>query len=130
MLLLLLAFLATGLLTIGLSLPLLWGKVAPNLYYGFRTPSTVRDPEIWYPANRACAAYLLIWGVLMAMTALGSFFLPGMGEELFLTVNLTVILGGAIVVVALSFLSLRRILRERGEIFAAKRKERRRHRAD
>lgn len=41
------------------ALPLLFGWVPPNLYYGFRTPRTMSSPEAWYRANQIMACYLL-----------------------------------------------------------------------
>jgi hypothetical protein len=50
----------TGLLFVGLSIPLLRGKVPPNQWYGFRTRLTLGDPRIWYPVN-AWGARRLLW---------------------------------------------------------------------
>ena len=41
------------------ALPLLFGWVPPNPYYGFRTPRTMSSPEAWYRANQIMACYLL-----------------------------------------------------------------------
>ena len=62
-----------GAAIIGLaSIPLILGVVPPNHFYGFRTPSTVANPSLWYRANAfagwacliaAIASGVLIWGV-------------------------------------------------------------------
>ncbi|MDE0108062.1 MAG: SdpI family protein [Bryobacterales bacterium] len=41
------------------ALPLLFGWVPPNPYYGFRTPRSMGSPEAWYRANEIMACYLL-----------------------------------------------------------------------
>lgn len=61
-----------GLLLVGLSIPLLLGKVPPNPWYGFRVPSTLADATLWYKVNRHMARWLLMTGIL---TAAGAFLL-------------------------------------------------------
>lgn len=41
------------------AVPLLFGWVPPNPYYGFRTPRSMSSPEAWYLANETMACYLL-----------------------------------------------------------------------
>lgn len=41
------------------ALPLLFGWVPPNPYYGFRTPRSMSSPEAWHGANWMMACYLL-----------------------------------------------------------------------
>jgi hypothetical protein len=38
---------AACLLLSGLSLPLIWRKVGPNPWYGFRVRQTLDDPAVW-----------------------------------------------------------------------------------
>jgi len=60
------------LLLIGMSLPLVFGRIGPNPWYGVRTPKTLASQEIWYRANRIGGLYLIagtlialaVWGVL------------------------------------------------------------------
>ncbi len=61
---------SVGLLVALLGLPLLAGWVKPNRVYGFRTPRTVADREVWYPANRMMAQSLVIGGLLGALAAM------------------------------------------------------------
>ncbi|MER3481724.1 MAG: hypothetical protein C4327_15005 [Meiothermus sp.] len=56
-------------LMIGLSIPLLQGKVPPNGLYGFRTPKTLSDPSIWYPANRFAGKAMIVVGAVMILLA-------------------------------------------------------------
>ena len=41
------------------AVPLVFGWVPPNPYYGFRTPQSMTSPEAWYRANKIMACYLL-----------------------------------------------------------------------
>jgi uncharacterized membrane protein len=61
-------FFAAALL-IGLSIPLVQGKVPPNSAYGFRTSKTLADPSIWYEANRFAGRVTI--NVSIVMIALG-----------------------------------------------------------
>jgi uncharacterized membrane protein len=54
---------------IGLSIPLVQGKVSPNSTYGFRTSKTLSDPAIWYTANRFAGKASIAVG--FAMIVLG-----------------------------------------------------------
>jgi len=51
-----------------LALPLCFRLVAPNSFYGFRTPATLADTKLWFDAN-AFAGYALV--VAAVVSALG-----------------------------------------------------------
>jgi uncharacterized membrane protein len=61
---------AMGLLVSALALPMMYDKIPPNSFYGFRTPRTLSDPNIWYPANRVAGRNLAVAGVIVATSAL------------------------------------------------------------
>jgi len=63
-------FAAVGLLFIGLSIPLVLGRVPPNSFYGCRTTKTLSDSKIWYEANRISGKDFLISGVLVFSASL------------------------------------------------------------
>jgi hypothetical protein len=44
---------------IGISIPLIQGRLGPNPWYGFRVRRTLEDPDLWYPVN----AYSGWWGL-------------------------------------------------------------------
>ncbi|WP_404308219.1 SdpI family protein [Neorhodopirellula lusitana] len=72
----LILFFIVGGLLIGLSLPLIYGKVPPNLSYGFRVRRTLDDPSIWYPAN-AYAGWQILWvGVVGMVVAVATYLIP------------------------------------------------------
>ncbi len=43
---LLFIYMGGGLLLVLIALPLIAGKIKPNLYYGFRVPTTLKNPEM------------------------------------------------------------------------------------
>ena len=63
-------FALVGLLFVGISIPLIKGKVPPNYFYGFRTAKTLSDPRIWYEANRISGQDLCIAGIFIAIASL------------------------------------------------------------
>ena len=65
-----LLYFGSGILTIVLAVPLIRRKVPPNGWYGFRTPSTLKDPDIWYAVNARFGAWLLVAGIVEMFAAL------------------------------------------------------------
>lgn len=51
--------------------PLARNQVAPNGWYGFRIPSTMRDPAKWYAANAPLGRWLVAGGVMELFVSLG-----------------------------------------------------------
>lgn len=64
-----LGFAAVGLLFIGLGLPLIFNRVPPNRWYGFRTSKTLSATKYWYAANRVAGKNLLLAGVIQTISA-------------------------------------------------------------
>jgi len=58
-----------GLLLAGLSVPLILHKIPPNGLYGFRVPSSLEDPQVWYKVNAYSGRRFLVVGL---GTAIGS----------------------------------------------------------
>lgn len=52
-----------------LGLPLYFGKIPPNRFYGFRTERTLADHKVWYPVNRVAGGWMAITGALTAAVA-------------------------------------------------------------
>src|SRR4030042_2713847 len=61
-----------GLLMAGLSVPLILHKIPPNGLYGFRIPTTLENPEIWYKVNAYAGRRFLVVGL---GTSIGSIIL-------------------------------------------------------
>jgi hypothetical protein len=78
---LLILHVASGVLLMALSLPLLWGKVPPNGLYGFRVRATLENPRIWYAANRFAAKRMLLSGAVFVAAALILYFIPGISVD-------------------------------------------------
>ena len=77
-----LLFALVGVMFMGMSIPLIRGKVAPNHFYGFRTAKSLSNPKLWYEINRVSGGDLLLAGQLITSSALAmSFFAQRLTEE-------------------------------------------------
>lgn len=74
MTLLLILYVALGLLLIGLASPLVCRKIPPNHLYGFRVRRTLENREVWFAAN-AFAGVRLAWAGLATIAAAVLFYL-------------------------------------------------------
>ncbi|OGO27471.1 MAG: hypothetical protein A2136_01015 [Chloroflexi bacterium RBG_16_54_11] len=61
-----------GLLLAALSVPLILRKIPPNRLFGFRIPSTLSNPSLWYQVNAYTGRRFLVVGL---GTSLGSIVL-------------------------------------------------------
>jgi len=102
-------FLFTGLLFIGISIPLLYEKIKPNNWYGFRTRKTFSSEEIWYKANKYMGKDFIILGCLMVLYNLVLLVLPI--DTLFFACpgNLIISVAGTSIVIVRSLLYLRKL---------------------
>lgn len=106
----LLIYFAVGLLVAALALPMMYDKIPPNGFYGFRTPRTLSDPNVWYPANRVAGRNLAVAGVIVSTTAVVLFAMhksipPRAMDLTLLIVSMAAFIGA----VVHSFIALRRI---------------------
>lgn len=96
-------FVLSGLALAGAGLPLALGRVSPNRWYGFRTPRTVGDPQVWYPANAYAGKLLLGLGVgIVGAALLLPRLWPEMAAETYAWWLMAVLLGGLLIVLLLS----------------------------
>src|SRR5262245_10722907 len=65
-----------GLLCIGLSIPLIRGKVSRNAFYGVRFPESYQSDEAWFAINRFGGKRLALWSIPLIVVGVVSFFLP------------------------------------------------------
>ncbi|MDA1311693.1 MAG: SdpI family protein [Acidobacteria bacterium] len=87
-----------SLVMVVLSIPLILQKVPRNPIYGFRTPKTLSNDTIWYPANKTAGWDLLLAGVaILILTSM-------LGK-----LNVAVVLGATGLAVAHSFWALRKL---------------------
>jgi hypothetical protein len=63
-----------GLLLAGLSVPLILHKIPPNGLYGFRLPSTLRNPTLWYKVNAYAGWRFLVAGLSSSVGAIILYF--------------------------------------------------------
>lgn len=96
----LLFFTVSGLLLIGLAVPLLRGKIPPNGLYGFRVPKTINNSQVWYAANQYAAKRLLWAGASFVAAAMLLYWLPGLSLDFYalgcLVIFLVVLIWGLI----------------------------------
>ncbi len=71
-----------GLLLAGLSVPLILHKIPPNGLYGFRVPSTLDNPALWYKVNAYAGRRFLVVGLGTAVGAIILYFvsMPNVDE--------------------------------------------------
>ncbi len=69
-------------LVIGLSMPLLRGKVKPNLFYGMRFAKSFESDELWYEINAYGARRMIFWSVVLLVIGGLAFFVPLEGHTL------------------------------------------------
>lgn len=70
------AWTSTGLLCIGLAIPLVRGSVGRNSLYGVRFPESFQSEEAWLAINRYGGQRMILWSIPIMASGLTSFFLP------------------------------------------------------
>lgn len=71
-------YVLSGTLLILVALPLLFGRIPPNPYYGFRLSPALDDPKVWYPTNKHSAKRLIAGGACSIISAIVLYFVPGL----------------------------------------------------
>jgi uncharacterized membrane protein len=75
--------LAIPLVIIALSIPLVYSKVPPNGWYGFRTPKTLSSDAMWYRTNKIGGRYFIVAAVFQLAAVLVVVTLwPGLATRL------------------------------------------------
>ena len=65
-----------GLICIGLSIPLLRGRIKRNPLYGVRLRQSMQSEEAWYAINRYWAKRMIAWGIPLVIIGIPTFFFP------------------------------------------------------
>ena len=113
MTLLLILFHVSGAILIGISIPLIQGRVGPNRWYGFRVRRTLEDPKVWYPVN-TYAAWRGLWlGVAVIVVATALYFVPDLDVAVYASMVGGVAIAGVILVLVQSFRYLRQLAKEK-----------------
>ena len=98
-----------GLLLAGLSVPLILQKIRPNGLYGFRIPSTLNDPTLWYKVNAYSGRRFLVVGLGTAIGSIVLFYTTGKNIDQYALSCLGVFLALFLWAIISSFLYLRGI---------------------
>ncbi|WP_061810068.1 SdpI family protein [Rossellomorea vietnamensis] len=75
-----LTHMSASLIFIGISLPLLLGKIRMNTYYGIRISTSFESDEAWYKINRYGALQMIVWSVPLFLIGIIVLFLPPFTE--------------------------------------------------
>lgn len=113
MTLLLILFLIWGAILIGISIPLIQGRVGPNNWYGFRVRRTLEDPDLWYPVNRYSGWRLLGVGVAEIVVATALYFVPEVDVAVYASIVGGVAVAAVIIGLVQSFRYLHQLTKEK-----------------
>jgi uncharacterized membrane protein len=90
---LLIFYVAGGALLVLIAIPLLFEKIPPNLFYGFRVPQTLANPRVWYATNKFAAKRLIWAGAGFILAAIVFYFIPGITVDEY-AIGCLVVFGG------------------------------------
>ena len=91
MLILLILFVGTSALLMVIAIPLMLRRIPPNALYGFRTPQTLRNPELWYEINAYAGRRLLVAGGVGVVAAIALYGWPGWTVDAYALVYMAVV---------------------------------------
>jgi uncharacterized membrane protein len=103
-------FVCTGLLLIGLAVPLIRRRIPPNHLYGFRMPDAFSSDAVWYDVNEYSARQLRSLGLLV-IAAVPILLVLDLNELYFGIVMTAILLIGVIVMVIRSLLHLQQLMK-------------------
>ncbi|MBM4089994.1 MAG: SdpI family protein, partial [Planctomycetes bacterium] len=109
MVVLLILFVASGFLLTVLSMPLIFRKIPPNVWYGFRVRATLENTEVWYPANQYAGTWLFWVGLGTTVAAVTLFLLPIRNVAIYASAVGGIVIVGLAVAVTRSVLHLRNL---------------------
>jgi hypothetical protein len=66
----------SGLLFIGISIPLVKRKIKMNFLYGFRIEESFKSEENWYNINAYGGKELMVWSIPVILLGIICFFIP------------------------------------------------------
>jgi hypothetical protein len=69
-------WIAVGLVTVGLAIPLLQGKVGRNALYGVRFRQSFQSDEAWFAINRYGAKRMILWALPMIVMGVATLAVP------------------------------------------------------
>ena len=105
-----LIYIGAAALLMGLSVPLIQGRIPRNALYGFRTPKTLASDEVWYPANWYSGRCLFAAGAAMLIGAvLLRLFGSHLSKDAYAWTGLGVTMAPLLIALLKSLLFLRRL---------------------
>jgi hypothetical protein len=110
---LLVLYVGSAAVLIALSAPLIFRKIGPNRLYGFRTPSTLADRDLWYRVNASSGKRLAAAGVTIVAGAVAFWFVPQWSVDQYAIANLAVAVLAIIVAVVQSARDLQQFKAEK-----------------
>ena len=96
------SILIAGLLLLLLSLPLAFGWVPMNKYYGFRTAVSMKSDDNWYAVNGCGGRRLAWWSLPVIAIGIAGWFIPEDYREAYARYTPFLVFG----VVAIAFISV------------------------
>jgi hypothetical protein len=76
-------WIAAGLLTIGLAIPLLQGKIGRNALYGARFRKSFQSDDAWFAINRYGAKRMILWALPMILVGITTLTIPLQSRPVF-----------------------------------------------
>ena len=70
------AWVVAGLVSLGLSLPLIAKLVGRNSLYGVRFPEAFQSDEAWFAINRFGGRRFALWSLAQIAYGIGTYFMP------------------------------------------------------
>ena len=71
-------YIVAGLILVAISIPLIQRRIKPNPWYGFRTPTTLKNEMVWYEVNAHSGKRLLVAGIVVMIAALVFALIPNL----------------------------------------------------
>lgn len=105
--------LAVGTLIALVAVPLALRKVRRNVVYGYRTPATLANDDLWFEANACFGRWLFVGSLLGVCLAFAVEGYAGLSPESFLVVPVVAIGGPVVIAGVRTSLLVRRL--ERGQ---------------
>lgn len=100
-------FVGTGTLLTILAIPLVQRRIKPNMWYGFRTKSTLSNSDLWYDANAYSGRLLLLYGIAIVVAAVLVALIPNINLDIYSVAMLVVTMIGLLIIVVLCWNFLR-----------------------
>ncbi|HOU03532.1 MAG TPA: SdpI family protein [Bacteroidales bacterium] len=106
-----------ALLFIAIGLPLVFRKIKPNYFYGYRLSSfVIEDDDIWYRVNETGGKHLVIIGCFVALISILAIFYIGQTEiqSVFLAAGLSTSVIGIILSLARTLFIANKMAKDKG----------------